>query len=133
MSVQIPNSLEECWQIINVFQSSGTSCDKNFVELESAFTGIREYLNLNELQKGAGYSKTFSRYVTDATVAPTKKTLKELRRHYWARHKQLLKLERQIKEREGKIRAKCEHVWEKDYESRDHRSHYDCRKCGAYR
>ena len=126
--------MESHWQTINNFQKLlSEKGNDDLFELESAFMALLQHLNINDLQKSAGYSQTFPRYITDATLVPTPQKLEELKRHYWVRQKQLSDLERQIKQRTDSIQEKCEHEWEKDYESRDNRSRYDCKICGAYR
>ena len=32
-----------------------------------------------------------------------------------------------------KVQSLCNHVWEVDRNCYDHRNHYDCLKCGAYK
>ena len=81
----------------------------------------------------AGYSKRWPRYITDIEDDDNhSKILDKLRKHYWAREKQQQQLNSIIKKRENILQKSCEHVWEKDWDSRE-RSHYDCKKCGAYR
>jgi hypothetical protein len=122
------------WSKVQEFQNLETTTPSDVVRLEKAFNDILNSLDSNQCHMEAGYSESFPRYMCEISEDDDhKKITKRLRRHYWARYKQLEALDRQIKTREDKLRVVCEHVWEKDYESRDHRSRYDCRKCGAYR
>ena len=122
------------WSTVQDFQSIADPTPSQIIQLESAFNDILKQLESNRCHIEAGYSETFPRYVSEISEDDNhKKIVGKLRRHYWARHRQVEKLDRQIKERDRMIQSTCEHVWEKDWESRDHRSRYDCRKCGAYR
>lgn len=122
------------WEIVRLFKVLENPSPSEVIQLESAFNDILIRLESNRCHVEAGYSESFPRYrCTVSTDDNHKKITKRLRKHYWARQKQLQALDRQIKDREVQIQATCEHVWEKDWECRDHRSHYDCKKCGKYR
>lgn len=122
------------WESVEYFKSLESPSPSDIIELERSFNSILNGLESNRCHIEAGYSETFPRYVCEFSEDDDhQKITKELRRHYWARYKQLQDLDRQIKKRDKIIQKTCEHVWEKDWESRDHRSRYDCKKCGAYR
>ena len=122
------------WALVQHFQTLENPSPSEVLELERAFNAILKGLDSNRCHMEAGYSETFPRYVREISEDDNhQKITNELRRHYWARYKQLESLDRQIKKRDKIVQTKCEHVWEKDWESRDHRSRYDCKKCGAYR
>ena len=122
------------WESVEYFKSLESPSPSDIIELERSFISILNGLESNRCHIESGYSETFPRYVCEFSEDDDhQKITKELRRHYWARYKQLQDLDRQIKKRDKIIQKTCEHVWEKDWESRDHRSRYDCKKCGAYR
>jgi len=122
------------WSYIDHFRTLGNPEPGDIITLESALNNVLNTLDSNAVHIQAGYSKRWPRYLTDIEDDDDhSKILDELRKHYWVREKQQKKLTSIIQKREKILQKNCEHVWEKDWESRDHRSHYDCKKCGAYR
>jgi phosphoribulokinase len=122
------------WSYIDHFRTLKSPQPADVIALESALEKILNDLDSNAVHIESGYSKKFPRYITDIEVRDDhSNVVKHLRKHYWARYNQLQNLDQQIKKREQIIKSTCDHAWEKDWESRDHRSRYDCKKCGAYR
>jgi hypothetical protein len=122
------------WSYIDHFRTLENPEPGDIITLESALNNLLDTLDSNAVHIQAGYSKRWPRYLTDIEDEDDhSKILDELRKHYWVREKQQRKLTSIIQKREKILQKNCEHVWEKDLDCRDHRSHYDCKKCGAYR
>lgn len=122
------------WSYIDHFRTLANPEPGDIITLESALNNVLNTLDSNAIHIQAGYSKRWPRYLTDIEEDDDhSKIIDELRKHYWVRERQQKKLTSIIQKREKILQKNCEHVWEKDCDSRDHRSHYDCKKCGAYR
>lgn len=121
---------EELWNTIMILRNK-TPID--VIQLETAMMEYLKQLETEKHHKAAGYSAQHPRFLYASTSLPPKKELKHLTTHYWARYKQVQRLDRLIKERREAIQKVCTHDWEKDWSDRGHRSHYECKLCGKYR
>jgi hypothetical protein len=124
---------DEDWTFINQFRNNDETTPKDVMDMEIAMMRILNHFNIDQHSKDLGYSLRFPRYNTNFPGLTPKKELKALRQHYWARLRQVQNLEKIIKKKKSFIQKNCDHKWEKDLDARDHRSRYDCKKCGAYR
>ena len=124
---------EEDWTFINQFRNNDDMTPEDVIDLEVAMMRILNGMDIDKHSKDLGYSVRFPRYNKNFPGLTDKQELEALRKHYWARSRQVRDLEKIIREKERIIQKNCDHEWEKDWESRDHRSRYDCKKCGAYR
>ena len=124
---------EEDWTFINQFRNNNDMTPEDVIDVEFAMNRILKQMNIDKHSKDLGYSARFPRYNRNFPGLSDKQELEALRKHYWGRWRQVQNLEKIIREKERIIQKNCDHVWEKDWESRDHRSRYDCKKCGAYR
>lgn len=59
--------------------------------------------------------------------------MKEAERKKLECEKLCAKLHKEYSELRRKVEGLCDHKWEVDHDSYDHKNHYDCVKCGAYR
>jgi hypothetical protein len=123
--------MSEAWHTVDLFRCIENPEPQDIIELDFAMMQILADLDCEKHSTDLGYSRRFPRYQLKYVNA--KKEIRTLEKHYWARERQLRKLERLIKERKKVLQSNCEHKWERDWEDRGHRSHYDCKKCGAYR
>ena len=123
--------MSEAWHTVDLFRCIENPEPQDIIELDFAMMQILTDLDCEKHSTDLGYSHRFPRYQLKYVNA--KKEIRTLEKHYWARERQLRKLERLIKERKKVLQSNCEHKWERDWEDRGHRSHYDCKKCGAYR
>lgn len=121
------------WETVLNFRKLSEPTTDDVIRLECAFMNILKDNNSNSHHVTAGYSKNFGRFLVELCEPTNKQMLGELRQHYWLVWNQQKRLENIIKKREEAIQAVCQHVWEKDWDSRDHRSHYECKLCGKYR
>jgi hypothetical protein len=103
------------------------------IELESAMMEYLRHLETEKHHKAAGYSVQYPRFLYVPTSLSPQKEIDHLTTHYWARYKQVQRLDKLIKERRESIQRVCTHVWERDWSDRGHRSHYECKLCGKYR
>ena len=125
--------MSEAWHTVDLFRCIESPEPQDVIELDIAMMKILTRLDCEQHSTDFGYSHRFPRYQLKYVDMSAKKEIRTLEQHYWARQRQLLKLERLIKERKKVLEIHCEHEWERDWEDRDHRSRYDCKKCGAYR
>lgn len=123
----------DAWAAVDAFRNIKEPSTADIVRLEWSMVQILEDHDVERHCLAAGLSRQFHRYRTDHPNMTPKRELKHLRRHYWARSRQMETLKRTIENKESAIQKTCDHVWERDLDDRDHRSHYDCNKCGAYR
>ena len=121
------------WETVLNFRKLSEPTADDVMRLECAFMNILGENDSNRHHAAAGYSKNFGRFLVEFAEPTNKQILADLRKHYWQVWKQQQLLENIIREREKAIQAICNHVWERDWESRDHRSHYECKLCGKFR
>jgi|TARA_B110000971_G_C20039658_1_gene516914 hypothetical protein len=127
------NVVSDAWATVDAFRKITEPSSADIVRLEWCMVQILEHQDVERHCLADGLSQQFHRYRTDNGDMAPKKELKHLRRHYWSRSRQLETLKRTMDKKESAIQKTCDHVWERDLDDRDHRSHYDCNKCGAYR
>ena len=121
------------WNIVSDFSHLPEPTAGDVMRLECAFMNILRDNKTDKHHAAAGYSKNVGRFLVDLDEPTDKVKLKELRKHYWMVCKQQQKLEHIIRKREEAVQSVCQHVWEKDWDSRGGRSHYECKLCGKYR
>lgn len=124
--------MDEHWDFIQNFQSMEKT-PENVIYLEWAMNNILEHLSSNKHHLKAGYSESFPRYLESKKDLTNKNIYNQLRQHYFAREKQLVKLRQLIEEREDAIQNNCQHIWELDTCARDHKNYYKCATCKRYR
>jgi len=127
------DALSEAWATVDAFRQMKTPSGGDIVRLERCMVDILQHHDVERHCLADGLSQQFHRYRTENNDMAPKKELKHLRLHYWARSRQLRALKRVIDKKETAIQKTCKHKWERDWEDRDHRSHWECKKCGAYR
>ncbi len=126
-------SISNAWSTIDEFRTLNNPDKSDVVELDIAMMIVLRSLDTESAAAEAGHSKRFPRYQQKYPDRTPKEELRILRQHYSARHRDLQNLERVIERRQIEIERTCDHEWEMDLSARDHRSRYDCKKCGAYR
>lgn len=117
--------MDEAWQTILDLKKT-TPFD--VIELEHAMLIFLHLADTEKIHKDAGYSQRLPRY-----SLYQQQSLQHLRKHQQARVHQVNALKTRIRQVEENVQRTCEHVWEKDWNNRDDRSHYDCKKCGKFR
>jgi len=127
------NAVLDAWAAVDAFRNIKEPSTADIVRLEWCMVQILEHHDVERHCLADGLSQQFHRYRTDNVHMAPKKELKHLRRHYWSRSRQMETLKRTIDKKERTMQKTCKHEWERDWEDRDHRSHYECTKCGAYR
>jgi hypothetical protein len=126
-------SSHEAWQIIDAFRELEEPTPEDIVELDLAMARLLRDLKSNRHCRAAGLSSRFPRFQDSYPDRTPAEELGILRNHYWARHRQLEDLNRNIESKQLAFERSCTHEWERDLTSRDHRSRYQCKYCGAYR
>lgn len=117
--------MDNAWQTILDLKNTN---NPNVIELEQAMMVYLHHMNTEQIHKDAGYSTRLPRY-----NLYQQQSLQHLMEHQQARIHQVNALKKRIRQVEEDIQRTCEHVWEKDWNNRDDRSHYDCKKCGKFR
>ena len=130
---KIPQPVQDAWDRILTFRSLKTPTPEQVVALDHASTIVLRHHKIEEHCKTLGYSRQFHRYNDNYDYLTPKEELKMLSEHYWARSCQLDELKVLMNKKKKAVQKGCEHNWERDWEDRGHRSHWDCKKCGAYR
>ena len=129
----IPMSIEESWAIVDAVREQSHREPSDVIEADIAMMNILKHWDTETHNKAAGYSARFPRYQKVYDDKSPIEELSILREHYWARHRELGRLQRLIEEKERTFQSTCTHDWERDMTSRGHRSRYICNRCGAYR
>lgn len=130
---QPESPIEKTWNKILQFKTIENPTSEQIVALDHDMTFLLRLYNVEKHCKDLGYSRRFHRYNDNYEYLSPKEELQMLRDHHRARSRQLCELKLLIENKEEAIRKKCEHKWERDWEDRGHRSHWECKKCGAYR
>ena len=125
--------MSEAWNTIDLFRCIESPEPHDIVDLDIAKMQVLASLQCEKHSEDCGYSVRFPRYQTKYPDFSAKDEIRALEQHFWVRERQLRKLERTIKEKKRVLQKNCDHEWERDWNDRGHRSHYDCKKCGAYR
>ena len=125
--------MSEAWQTVDLFRRIESPEPQDVVELDIAMMQILAGLDCEKHSTDLGYSQRFPRFELKYVDMGAKEEIKALEKHFWARERQLRKLERIIHTKKRVLQKTCVHEWERDWDDRGHRSHHDCKKCGAYR
>lgn len=121
------------WQTVDAFRALSDPRPEDIVELDIAMMRILRHYNSNRHCRTVGYSTRFPRFQKSYPDETPERELEILREHYWERYRQLGNLNRLIECKQDALERTCQHVWEMDVDSRDHRSRYNCIACGAHR
>ncbi len=124
---------QEAWKFVHEFRDLVEPDSQDIVNLEIYMHQILNAVDIESHSKDLGYSARFPRFSEHYPDLTPKKELEVLRAHYWGRKKEVERLQTLIREKERNIQRNCVHEWERDWSDRGHRSHHDCKKCGAYR
>jgi hypothetical protein len=128
-----PSPVQKAWDRIFDFKTIESPSSEQVVALDHDMTFVLRHHNVEKHCKLLGYSKRFHRFNDSYEHLTPKEELKMLRDHFWARSHQLDELKVLMNKKKEAIRKSCDHNWERDWEDRGHRSHWECKKCGAYR
>ena len=104
-------------------------------DIWSVIDGLRskEIYTLNDIMQ---FDKKISTLITGLCIGSADSPQKELSiacKHYRFKQRQLLRLKNFIELKRKNVQDNCEHNWERDLNDPDDRSHYDCKKCDAWR
>lgn len=122
--------MNEQWAVVDNIRAKSDLTPQDVIDLEYAMTTILDHLGTEIHHKQEGYSVRFPRY---RLVNNDVEDLPEIRKHFWARHRELNVLRNVVEKLEKDAQRMCTHEWERDLCDRGHRSTYYCRKCGKYR
>lgn len=125
--------MEQAWKVIDDVRAMDEPGPNDVVDVDIAMMCILNQWGTEKHNKAHGYSARFPRYQKYYPDRTPLEELKILQQHYWARERELCKLRRLLEQKEDALQRACTHKWEKDLTSRDHRSHYICSECGAFR
>lgn len=125
--------MSDAWNTIDLFRCIESPEPHDIIDLDKAMMKVLASLQCEKHSEDCGYSIRFPRYKTKYPDFSVKEEISALEQHYWARERQLRKLEHIIKEKKRVLQKNCDHEWERDWNDRGHRSHHECKKCGAYR
>ena len=125
--------MEDAWKVVDDVRALESPNPNDIVDADIAMMCILNHWGAEKHNKAHGYSPRFPRYQQSYTDRTPKQELEILQQHYWARERDLNNLRRLLGQKEAALQRTCIHKWEKDLTSRDHRSHYICTECGAFR
>ena len=80
---------EEDWTFINQFHNNDEMTPEDVIDLEVAMMRILNEMDIDKHSKDLGYSKRFPRYNRNFPGLTDKQELEALRKHYWARSRQV--------------------------------------------
>lgn len=124
---------DEAWNYVTNFRNIENPESQDIVNLDIYMQIILKSLDIETHSDIMGYSVRFPRYSKHYPQLTPNEEVKALWTHYWGRKKEADRLHDLIKKKEREIQRNCEHEWERDWSDRGHRSHHECKKCGAYR
>lgn len=108
--------------------------DSDMVHLESVLLKRLDDAGSQQAYGRLGFSKRLMRFHLEHNGGTTPTIEWQILRSFHGNYSIYTnKLERMLSRQHDTMQRQCEHEWEYDASSRDHRSRYTCTQCGAYR
>ena len=119
---------QDPWEVIKAFQGLENPTERDVFDFDCAAVRISR-----PIFKRFGYHPRVPPRKYDHPELGPHEELSILREYQHVLHWHLKSLENEIRRKTDTLQRTCEHKWERDLSDRGHRSHYECRLCGAYR
>lgn len=108
--------------------------DSDMVDLELCLLKRLDDAGCQQAFQRLGFSKRLMRFHLEHNGGTTPTTEWQILQSFHGNYSRYArKLEYMLRHQREAVQRQCEHGWEYDRSSRDHRSRYVCKKCGAYR
>lgn len=101
----------------------------DIVQLERMMLNYLDTLESDKCHRELGYGPRLPRF----KLPETQKEFHEFYDMYLKLRWEVDNLEKIVNEKREEFENKCKHEWEKDWENRDERSRWKCKKCTKFR